>query len=674
METRHIIKRQVFEVEVPSVDSAWKIQNRISDLYKQELVRILDKVLSEISGPDQVLRIDKLEIDLGEIQADALERDIPEKLQSLLKDQLREILHHVSAAPESQSETEKKKHILRKAHHTKTDILVYFLRTGTTPWWSAKENFTSIASLIKDLLTEKPAWIRSNLKMLLKDPAIRTRFIHHIDDDVAGKFAGLFARENPNAVSAGADLFTILDQNREVIVSVITAASIHQFRFRFWDAVFNCFLFAKTAPLAEFFQRADTQALIFDSDETEATWRKLEHLAVSQKQESLPAGEKGSEDESTIGGRKKVKGKKVRRKIQKSGIPGLQEKQEELTGDSQETDNDQVNEFRPEEQYAEGVSNQNDQSDAADETETEIENTAGEKLKGRRKKIRTRKKHDQNALSPGEFEVGEENPATEDQREIGDEVEQGEINSSDPAKNEYRQQQNIVENAQQQIKDAQHAGETKPGDIHPSSQEDVENLSSAKSAELIKSNSRTEENGDDEDAYEYVYEEDLSDFIVGNAGLVLLWPYAVPFFTGLDLVTGKSFNDKAAAHRAVHLLQYLAAAGLEYEEHDLVLNKLLCGLDLAEPIDMDFVISQREREEAESLLSAIIENWKAIGKTSIDGLRITFLQKEGSLKKTEQGWNLYIERKTVDMLLERLPWAFSIVRLPWSEEVIYVEW
>jgi hypothetical protein len=169
--------------------------------------------------------------------------------------------------------------------------------------------------------------------------------------------------------------------------------------------------------------------------------------------------------------------------------------------------------------------------------------------------------------------------------------------------------------------------------------------------------------------------EDLADFYISNAGLVLLWPFLPSFFGALGLVKNGGFADEAASHHAVHLLQYLSTGDqARQEEHDLVLNKILCGLDLTAPVEMNFLITEAEITECASLLQHVVAQWKAIGQTSVEGFRQTFLQKEGALKKAEKGWNLFVERKTVDMLLDRLPWGFSVIRFPWSKDVIYTEW
>lgn len=161
---------------------------------------------------------------------------------------------------------------------------------------------------------------------------------------------------------------------------------------------------------------------------------------------------------------------------------------------------------------------------------------------------------------------------------------------------------------------------------------------------------------------------------ISNAGLALLWPFLTMFFERLNLIKDKKFINDEAKYRAIHLLQYLATEQEETPENDLLFNKILCGTDIYEPIPLGFKITENEIEECNALLQSVIDNWTVLKNTSIHTLRTTFLQKEGILSKQTNGWKLYIERTTIDVLLDRLPWGISMILLPWSNKMIYVEW
>jgi hypothetical protein len=161
---------------------------------------------------------------------------------------------------------------------------------------------------------------------------------------------------------------------------------------------------------------------------------------------------------------------------------------------------------------------------------------------------------------------------------------------------------------------------------------------------------------------------------LANAGMVLAAPYLPRLFGMLDLLREGRFLDEAAAARAVHLLQYLVDGSTQSPEPVLVLNKILCGVPLDTPVPRDVALSEAECAAAEGLLGGIVANWTALGRTSVSGLRETFLQREGRLTLKDDAWHLLVEPHAFDMLLDRLPWSIATLRLAWMDRVLHVEW
>ena len=164
---------------------------------------------------------------------------------------------------------------------------------------------------------------------------------------------------------------------------------------------------------------------------------------------------------------------------------------------------------------------------------------------------------------------------------------------------------------------------------------------------------------------------------VANAGLVLLANFAPRLFTMLELVRDGDFVDLAARHRAVHCLVYLTDGQLDSEEHEWVLNKLLCGVPIDEPVPPAKSI-ESIRELLDSLLNAVIQHWSALGSTTPAGLRQTFLRRIGRLVEHdsyESGhWRLKVQPSSFDVLLDRLPWSYGTIKLPWMKGAVHVDW
>lgn len=159
-----------------------------------------------------------------------------------------------------------------------------------------------------------------------------------------------------------------------------------------------------------------------------------------------------------------------------------------------------------------------------------------------------------------------------------------------------------------------------------------------------------------------------------NAGLVLTAPFLPYFFRGLGLVENKEFVSKEAQQRAPLLIQALLDESFSYEESDLLLNKILCGIHPDDPIPVSFSPSETEREEIKNLLDAMVSHWTALKSTSGFSMAQGFFPREGSLKRADKGYQLHIPRISIDILLNRLPWTISIIKLPWMEETLFTEW
>jgi hypothetical protein len=161
---------------------------------------------------------------------------------------------------------------------------------------------------------------------------------------------------------------------------------------------------------------------------------------------------------------------------------------------------------------------------------------------------------------------------------------------------------------------------------------------------------------------------------IANAGLVLLWPFLSRYFAMLGLLEQQQFADEQRRSRAVYLLQYLANGSTNAREPELLLNKLLCGLDSARPPEPAPVLAKAERQASEELLFAVTQSWSKLRNTTIAGLRESFLIRPGELWRKPDACSLTVERRSFDVLLDSLPWHLSVVRLPWMQLPLHVSW
>lgn len=166
----------------------------------------------------------------------------------------------------------------------------------------------------------------------------------------------------------------------------------------------------------------------------------------------------------------------------------------------------------------------------------------------------------------------------------------------------------------------------------------------------------------------------LEQSVIENAGLCLLAPFLPALFKQLGYTEKNQFISPIKAHRALFLLQYMVNKRQKIDEYTLQLNKLLCGLKIDEIIKGFRKLTIRERKEADDLVASAIEHWKVLRSTSLEGFRRSFLQRKGILTQKENFWLLQVEKNAYDLLLDNIPWTFHIIKLPWMPKMIQVEW
>ena len=161
---------------------------------------------------------------------------------------------------------------------------------------------------------------------------------------------------------------------------------------------------------------------------------------------------------------------------------------------------------------------------------------------------------------------------------------------------------------------------------------------------------------------------------IQNAGLIILHPFLAPLFAELGYTENGQFKNEESQYRAVHLTQYLARGAMDEAEYELMLNKLLCGMPLNAPLPRNIDLSDTEKTEADHLLEVVIGHWTALRNTSPDGLRFNYFMREGKLIQKHASWQLQVEAKTHDILLNKLPWGIGMIQLSWMPDRMTVEW
>jgi hypothetical protein len=167
---------------------------------------------------------------------------------------------------------------------------------------------------------------------------------------------------------------------------------------------------------------------------------------------------------------------------------------------------------------------------------------------------------------------------------------------------------------------------------------------------------------------------DKDSIYIHNAGLVILHPFLSTYFNRLNMIKDGDFMTEEFRHRAVHLLQYLAFGTENNEEHELVLNKILCNIPIEQPKSSGISLTELERKVSGEIQNSVLVQWEKLKNTSAESFQASFIQRNAALSRIQDNWNLKVEDRGYDVLLDTLPWGLGMIKTPWMTEFIYVEW
>lgn len=160
---------------------------------------------------------------------------------------------------------------------------------------------------------------------------------------------------------------------------------------------------------------------------------------------------------------------------------------------------------------------------------------------------------------------------------------------------------------------------------------------------------------------------------VQNAGLILIHPFIKTLFEHCDLLDPKT-QEITNPELGAHLLHYIATGTTNAPEYEMTFEKFLCNIPMHQSIDRHIKLSRKHKTEAKNVIESVQHNWSPMQKSSAALLQNEFFQRSGKLVVTDHDYTLTVERKTQDILLEKLGWGIGFIKLPWKEKFLFVNW
>ena len=171
--SKHIIQKQIFKLEIPDKERFNDIANDVQSIFYKEILPQLDQVFTQFAQGDVSIKIDRLVLDIGEIDIKDLKSELTRKIIQSVESQLHLEFQKMNTDYYGVGNTR----INRiRPEQSQLRLLTYFLETGRLPWWAEKK--LDLNKLFTQLIIEQPSLVRSLIYRLATNKYIRKRIIY----------------------------------------------------------------------------------------------------------------------------------------------------------------------------------------------------------------------------------------------------------------------------------------------------------------------------------------------------------------------------------------------------------------------------------------------------------------------------------------------------------------
>lgn len=180
----HRLDRLELEIHTASEPLARQLHDRLSGLHQRVLADLLGRVLDQFSPPGLLHRLESLELDLGEIPEEQLERLLPERLERALREALPAKLPNALVGDGLETPG-------AMAAPRALELLAAFAATGQLPWWAPRQNARLIPAALETALALPPHDLAAWWRQAVPQAAARQRLLAAADPEQAARLREL---------------------------------------------------------------------------------------------------------------------------------------------------------------------------------------------------------------------------------------------------------------------------------------------------------------------------------------------------------------------------------------------------------------------------------------------------------------------------------------------------
>ncbi|MDX2304717.1 MAG: contractile injection system tape measure protein [Microscillaceae bacterium] len=165
----HLVNKVRLLLEVESEALALRVRKEWAKTLETRLSEIIDRVCTQNLLPEEWLKIDRLEIDLGALTPE----DISQKWVSLF-----EVAFEKKIKEQRTQTSLQERQALKE--HSDLETLLFFLEKGYLPWWAQSQSL-DLDGLLQELIDKQVVNLKTALQETLRKPQAFKRLIYQIN-------------------------------------------------------------------------------------------------------------------------------------------------------------------------------------------------------------------------------------------------------------------------------------------------------------------------------------------------------------------------------------------------------------------------------------------------------------------------------------------------------------
>jgi hypothetical protein len=200
----HLIKKQLIELKLTREHNAFRMQHLISEHYRNEMIPALESVFNDYCNEDEVLILDRLEIDFGVISEKDIEKNRwNDDMLNTFKSSLLDNLAALSV---------NKKFIRRSKAMNSCRQWISYMQKGYLPWNTIAINDKWYEDVLETLATDYSG-VAILRKLLLNEKTFAYRVAQQHNTDFLTKLVEVITAQSQKQLALAAEeVFTIIKQ------------------------------------------------------------------------------------------------------------------------------------------------------------------------------------------------------------------------------------------------------------------------------------------------------------------------------------------------------------------------------------------------------------------------------------------------------------------------------